>query len=215
MALMGRFWLPAAALGAVILLSRRVPRMRAMPLLAFGAAYFYTLATHGIVFARYALPLLPVACVLAALPVAELVRVLERMHRARTARWALFACATALTVPFAVQSVSWVHRFGDPDTRQIASAWMQAHLPDGARVLVENSGPTYLRSLGLDVVPVELATEHPVEWYREQGVAYLVISARDIATEREYLTAGPIVFEVAPGPARWGPPIRVVRLANE
>ncbi len=186
MALMGRFWLPAAAVGLGILLSRRATRTRALPMLAFGAAYGYTLATHGIVFARYALPLLPVVSVLAALPVVETVRLLDRRRRTGAARWALGAGAVALTVPFLVQSVMWIDRVGDPDTRQIAAEWMHAHLPAGARVLVENSGPTYLASLGFAIVPVELVPEHPLAWYRAQGLDYLVISARDIGPDREY-----------------------------
>lgn len=215
MALMGRFWLPAAGVGIAILLWRGTTRARALPLLGFGAAYFYTLATHGIVFARYALPLLPVVSVLAAVPVVELVRALERFGRPRTARWALAAGALALTVPFAAQSMMWSRQFAAPDTRQIAAAWMKANLPAGARVVVENSGPTYLRTLGLDVVPVELVIDHPLEWYRDQQIAYVVISSRDVDRNREYLKAGPIVFEVAPSQSRWGPPIRLVKISTD
>lgn len=213
-ALMGRLWLPAAGVGLAILLSRRATRSRALPLAGFGVAYFYTLATHSIVFARYALPLVPVLCVLAAVPVLESVRALEQRPRPRGARWALAAGTLALTVFFAAQSVIWVRQFARPDTREIAAGWMKANLPAGARIVVENSGPTYLRTLGLDVVAVELVTEHPVDWYRDEGVEYLVISSRDESLNREYMKAGPIVFEVAPSASRWGPPIRVVRVAD-
>ena len=174
--------------------------------------YLYTLATHGIVFARYALPLLPAICVFAAVPVVEAVRALERSGRRPVARWAMAAGALALTAVFAAGSIVWVRQFGSDDTRSIVAAWMKGNLPAGARVMVENSGPTYLRTLGLDVLPVELVVDHPLEWYREQRVAYLVISSRDAERNREYLKAGPIVFESAPSDARWGPPIRVVQV---
>jgi len=212
MALMGRFWLPAAAIGLAVVLLRRSMRIRSLPLLAFGAAYFYTLAKHQLVFARYALPLLPIVCVLAAVPVIEAARALERLGRRRAAKWALAGGAVALTAAFAVQSAAWVRQFAAPDTRQIAAEWMTANLPSGARIVVENSGPTYLRARGFDVLPVELVLERPVSGYRELGAAYLVISSRDLERNREYLSAGPIVFEVAPSSRRWGPPVRIVRL---
>lgn len=215
LALMGRLWLPAAAVGLVILLSRRSTRARSLPLVAFGAAYFYTLATHRIVFARYALPLLPVVCVLAAVPVVELARALERAGRRPVARWAMAAGVVALTVAFAVQSIAWIRQAAGPDTRQITAAWMKGNLPAAARVAVENSGPAYLRIAGFDVVPVEVMTDHPLEWYREQRVAYLVIGSRDPDRTREYLKAGPVVFQSAPSPSRWGPPIEVVRISGE
>jgi 4-amino-4-deoxy-L-arabinose transferase-like glycosyltransferase len=212
LALMGRLWLPAAGLGLVLLLWRRSTRTRAIPLLAFGAAYFYTLATHSVVFARYALPLLPAVCVLAAVPVVDAFRRLQHLRRPRLAAWTMAAGAVALTVVFAAQSIVWVRQFANRDTREIVAGWMKDRLPPGTRVMVENSGPTYLRTLGLDVLPVELATDHPLEWYREQGVAYLVISTRDLSLVREYLKAGPVVFESAPSDTRWGPPIRVIQL---
>jgi hypothetical protein len=208
-ALMGRLWLPAAALGIAILLVRGSLRSRAWPVLAFAGAYFYTLASHGgVVFARYALPLLPVLCVFAALPVEQAWRVLERLGRRRTAQWVLTVGALALTVSFAVQSLAWGRQFAAPDTRQIAAQWMKANLPRGARLAVEYGGPTYLGTLGFEVFGEGL--EHGPDWYRDQGVAYIVISDPD--RSREYLRAGPLVFAVAPAPTRWGPPIRIVRV---
>jgi 4-amino-4-deoxy-L-arabinose transferase-like glycosyltransferase len=212
LALMGRLWLPAAALGLAFVLARRSMRARALPLIAFGAAYFYTLATHGIVFARYALPLLPVVSVLAAVPVVEAVRALERSRRRPLAGWAMAVGAVALTAVFTAGSIVWIRQFQRDDTRTIVADWMQGNLPAAARVAVENSGPTYLTTLGFAVVPVELMIDHPLEWYREQGVAYLVVSSRDVERNRDYLKGGPIVFESAPSDSRWGPPIRVVRV---
>jgi 4-amino-4-deoxy-L-arabinose transferase-like glycosyltransferase len=212
LALMGRLWLPLAAAGIAILLWRRSTRTRALPIVGFAAAYFYALATNGIVFARDALPLLPVVCVLAAVPVVEVVRALERIGRPRAAKWALAAGAIALTGFFAPQSVVWDRQFARPDTREVAAAWMKANLPGRARVAVENSGPTYIRTLPFEVVPVELAAGRPLEWYRTQRVEYLVISSGDADRNRPYLDGGPVVFEVDPGSMHWGPPIRIVRL---
>ena len=89
-----------------------------------------------------------------------------------------------------------------------ATTWVEAWPPS-----VRSAGSAFpCDRPPADVVPVELATEHPLEWYREQHVAYLVISARDLSLVRDYVKAGPVVFEIAPSDTRWGPPIRVVRL---
>jgi 4-amino-4-deoxy-L-arabinose transferase-like glycosyltransferase len=207
-------WLPVAAAGIVLVLSRRSTRTRALPLLAFAAAYFYTLATHTLVFARYALPILPAVCVLAAVAAIEGVRTLERLGRPRVARWALVGAVLALPGWFAVQSASWLRQFAAPDTREIAARWMSANLPTGARVVVENSGPAYLRTLGFEIVRVGFVDQRDLEDYRDLQVHYLVISSHDVQRFRDYLKAGPTVFEIAPSPSRWGPPVRIVQLAR-
>lgn len=214
LALMGRFWLPVAAVGLLVLVARRATRLRAAPVVAFGLAYFYVLATHPLVFARYALPLLPVVCILAAAPVVELVRASAAFRQGRYVRLVWTAGAIALTAAFAVQTVRWLVQFHALDTRELAAVWMKEHLPPGSRVVVENSGPTYLAYAGLDVRPVELITEHPVEWYAAPSVDYLIVTSRDPELKRPYLSAGPQVFAIGPSSSRWGPPVTIVRLGR-
>jgi hypothetical protein len=110
-------------------------------------------------------------------------------------------------------TVGWLKAFRRPDTRTVAAEWLKSHAPAGARVAVENSGPTYLDAAGLHVVGTELIAAHPLDWYRQRA-DYLVISAADVSQDGEYLGAGPMVFQIAPTPQRWGPPIRIVRLRN-
>lgn len=211
LSLSGRLWLPMAGAGAAIVLLRR-GRAAWLPAIGFGLAYFYVLATHPLVFARYALPLVPIVCLLAAAPIEAAARWCARASGLPARRAILAAGCLALTVSFAIQSVRWLVQLQRPDTRGIAVAWMRGALPAGARVSVENSGPTYLDAAGFEVVPVELMVDHPVEWYLERGVAYLVVSSHDLQRYATYLAAGPIVFETAPSASRWGPPIRIVRL---
>ena len=211
MALAGRFWLPLAALGLAVTLWRRSYRTPALPLLAFAAAYFYTLATHHIVFARYALPILPIVCLLAAIPVVETVRTLRRRSRPRLAAAVLTAASLAFLIAFGAQTVGWLRQFVASDTRQIAAEWMTANLPKRARIVVEISGPAYLTTRGFDVLPVEVI-DREVQVYRDMQAQYLIVSSRDGERIRPYLEAGPIIYEIAPTAWRWGPPIRIVRL---
>jgi hypothetical protein len=53
--------------------------------------------------------------------------------------------------------------------------------------------------------------DHPVDWYRHQG-GYLIISSPDVERYADYLGAGSLVYQIAPTPQRWGPPIHIVKL---
>ena len=55
--------------------------------------------------------------------------------------------------------------------------------------------------------------DHDAAWYRSR-VDYLIVSSSDLSRYSDYLNAGPTVFQISPTPQRWGPPIRIVKLAN-
>jgi 4-amino-4-deoxy-L-arabinose transferase-like glycosyltransferase len=214
LALSGRMWLPLAGAGILIVLARRPDRTRWGGVVAFTFAYYYTLSTHSHVFGRYALPLGPPLCLLAAVTIDAIA--------AWARRWPLFskpwpegALAGALTlvvlVPFTQQTIGWLDQQRKPDTRLLAAAWMKQSLPRAASIAVETSGPTYLQTEGFRVREVEQLFAHPASWYRGQ-VDYLVISSADRDRYAEYLAAGTTVYQIAPTPQRWGPPIVVVKL---
>lgn len=211
-ALMGRLWLPAAAAGLVALLARRATRVAVAPVLAFGLAYYYVLATHPLVFARYALPLLPVISIFAAAAVLEIANASRRVRGGRYRRFVLAAGAIALTAAFTVETVRWLRQFHAPDTRQIATLWMKDNLPRGSRVVVENSGPNYLSRAGFVVTRLEMVTERPVEWYAARQIDYVIVTSRDPEITKPYLKAGPQVFAIGPTPSRWGPHVTIVKI---
>ena len=209
-----RFWVPLALVGAAIVVARRDSRSAWTPLLAFVAAYFYALSTHAPIFGRYALPLIPGLCLLAAVPLVglgELLRKWSLFDRPAVQRALFVTVSVAMAVLLGATVVNWLLDLRRADTRTLAAVWMKQNLPRGTAVAVENSGPTYLANAGFRVVPTELLIEHPPDWYRRQ-VGYLVISSRDPERYVAYEAAGPIVFEIAPTPQRWGPPIRIVKL---
>jgi 4-amino-4-deoxy-L-arabinose transferase-like glycosyltransferase len=217
LSLAGWWWLPTAGLGAAIVLIRRSSRSRWIAPLGFGLAYFYILATHPRIFGRYALPLLPVICLLAAVPVVELARLCARIRRLES--WyagpaVLGVGALALTAGFAVQSVGWVGQLKHADTRQMAVSWMTANLPRGTRVAVENSGPRYLARAGFDEIPTGLLVDQPADWYRAQRVEYLVVSSTDLRRYSDLFALGPTVLDIPSSSQRWGPPIRIVKITS-
>jgi 4-amino-4-deoxy-L-arabinose transferase-like glycosyltransferase len=213
----GRAWLPFAGLGAVIVLARRSFRPAWMILIGLALAYAYVLATHPLVFARYATPLLPLVCLLAAVPVVEAARLCGRVSawQRRRAELAVLAVGTlVVTAGPAFQSVRWLGMLQRQETRQVAAAWMIANLSRHARVAVESTGPTYLERAGFEVTTVELLVDHSVDWYREAGVDYGVISSGDIRRYGPFLEGGRVLFAIPATNERWGPPIFIVRLGG-
>jgi 4-amino-4-deoxy-L-arabinose transferase-like glycosyltransferase len=215
LSLAGRWWLPMAALGGAAALFRASSRTRWIPVIAFAGAYFYVLATHAPVFARYALPLVPIVCLLVARGVVEIGAVIARAAgRPRAARLATAALATALTASFAIQTVMWIGQLSRKDTRDLAAEWLVANLGPGTRLVVENNGPTYLNTAGFAVGAAELVLDNPADVWASKGYGYLVISSAAGLRDPSYGEAGPVVYEIAPTADRWGPPIRVVRLSS-
>jgi 4-amino-4-deoxy-L-arabinose transferase-like glycosyltransferase len=205
-----------AVAGIVLVVARRSTRALWAPVLAFAAVYFYVLSTHSHVFGRYALPLLPVECLLSSAAVLELAALAPRVPAlARPgARHAVLAGIVAVVLfgPIAA-TVGWLDHLKRADTREIAADWLEKSAPKASRIAVENSGPSYLNAAGFQVLSTETLVDHDPDWYRERA-DYLVVSADDLTRYRELLAAGTTVFEIAPTPQRWGPRIRIVKLAN-
>jgi 4-amino-4-deoxy-L-arabinose transferase-like glycosyltransferase len=210
----GRGLVPLALAGMAILLWRASARVRWMPVILFTLTYLYMLSTHSHVFGRYALPLLPPLCLCSSVAVFAAIDATPRFRAlARPPARRALTLVVVMMVLYgpAAATVRWLDLQKRSDTRAMAAEWLKANTPRATRVAVENSGPTYLDQAGFKVVGSELLFEHPVDWYR-QRVDYLIISAGDLSKYSEYLTAGPTVFQVAPTPQRWGPPILIIGL---
>jgi 4-amino-4-deoxy-L-arabinose transferase-like glycosyltransferase len=211
----GPITLIGALIGAVAVLVHRDHRRRWAPVLAVGLLHYYELSTHSHIFGRYALPLLPIVCLLASVAVFELPTIAARvpvLATRRAQRVLLAGSALALAVGPAAATVRWLDQVKRPDTRGIAVAWLRGSATKRSRVAVENSGPTYVDAAGFAVIRTELLFEHDVAWYRLHA-DYLIVSSPDVSRYAELLAAGPTVFQIAPTPQRWGPPIRIVSIA--
>jgi len=211
-----RFFIPLALAGIAILLWRRETRPRWTPAFVFTAAYYYILSSHSPVFARYALPLLPILCLFVAVAVFEALDAAARVPaiaQPRVRRLLTGVAIVGLLFGGVHDTVGWLDLQRRSDTRAIASEWLQRNTTRGTRLAVENNGPTYLDRSGFRVAGTELLLDHDLNWYR-QRVDYLVISAMDVTRYGDYLNAGPTVFQIGPTAQRWGPPIRIVKLGS-
>ena len=148
----GLGWLPAlAALGGAIAIWRRDPRIGWL-LVPAAILFLAFMGLQDRYFGRWLLPIFPIACVLAAYFASQLVRVvLEKAmpppraggiapSASRRIRLALLVGALIAIVLLAQGVVYSVHNdlvLSRADTRNIARAWMVAHVPRGAAIVVE------------------------------------------------------------------------------
>jgi hypothetical protein len=105
---------------------------------AFLAAFFALIAgtsSSHLYYGRYVLPLLPGLCILAAFALADLVGRVRAP--ARTSAVLASIVAVLLVLEPALASIRWDLRLARVDTRTMAAEWIEARVPDGARVLLE------------------------------------------------------------------------------
>jgi hypothetical protein len=213
LALQGRLWVFAAGAGIVLALARRERRVLWWSPLWFAALYFYVLETHTPVFARYAQPLVPVICLLAAVPIVELAAVAGRFSRSPAALPVVVTLASlAIVSRPAIRTVSWSEGLKSRDTRAVAADWMRAQLPQKTRLVVKISGPTYMSAPGFSVTRVENIRDRTPTQYVRSDAGYLVISSGDLDRYQDYAQLGKLVFEIAPLNQRPGPPVRIIQI---
>ena len=213
-----RLWVPLAGLGSLVVLCRRQSlREWAVPI-GFLITYFYVLASHSVVFGRYTLPILPVICLLTAVPVIEIARTVQWRYP-RFAPIFVVLCTIVVTAVFAAESVRWLGDFRRPDTRLLAARWMMASLPKGTKLVVENSGPTNLAYAGFDVVErPNRVDEGSIDAYVKDGIEYVVIapwSEHALPAYQHFLATSKVILEVLPSAERWGPYVRIVKIGRD
>ncbi len=152
------------------------------------------LTSVKVVFFRNAMPLLPFLCILAAVLavvavewlVARLATVavqsadtrrslmevfVRRMAGSRTAL--LLAGALLLAAEPLAQAVHDEILRSRPTTRMLAGEWLEARLMDGERVWLEDN--TLMLAPRLRAVGGEPAIRHEPDWYRDQGIRFVVV----------------------------------------
>jgi 4-amino-4-deoxy-L-arabinose transferase-like glycosyltransferase len=132
----GLGWIPSlAALGGLASVWQSDRRV-AWLLVPTPVVYLAFLSLEGRYFGRWLLPILPIACLLAAYFALALARLAAR--RAPGLRPLLVALAViALCAQGLVYSIHSGLVLSRADTRNLARAWMVAHVPAGTRVVVE------------------------------------------------------------------------------
>jgi hypothetical protein len=133
----GLGWAPTfAALGGAVLLLVRRRLALGLVLLPAPIAFIIFMGDQQRFFGRWLMPIFPIVALLAAYGAVELVRWLTRSRGIP----AIVAGGLAAIVLLAQSVVSVVHNdavLSRPDTRNLTRAWMVAHVPAGAKVVIE------------------------------------------------------------------------------
>ncbi|HEY5343915.1 MAG TPA: glycosyltransferase family 39 protein [Solirubrobacteraceae bacterium] len=135
----GLGWIPAlAALGGAVSIWRRDRRV-GWALVPVALLYLLFLGLQGRYFGRWLLPIFPIACLLAASFALEAASwAARRLPRLPSGHAAFVALAViALLVQGVVYSIHSGLVLSRPDTRNLARAWAVAHIPAGAKIVVE------------------------------------------------------------------------------
>ncbi len=149
-------------------------------LVTFPLAWFYVIATKGIIYGRYLLPILPFVCLLAAIATVSGVGLLRRFNIPRVARTALTAALTAAAlVSPAITSIAFDRTISRPPTQALAYDWISRNVPRGSRVVIEK----------FDI-------RLPEERYRTEHVRQLIEKQHDdyVAAGANYLIASSQVY---------------------
>ena len=174
---------PAVALctlGAVNVVTRAVSSARlaqSLILLLFPLAYFWFISNHSLVFARYAMPVLPAMCIAFGRGVELLweavpVWLLGTWSR-RIARIALFVAL----IPPALQACWFDYDRRQISTTELAAQWLVENVKPGELVVIESMAMTLPPTVRAENA-LRLISE-PFEAYRDKGVVYLVSTSTE------------------------------------
>jgi len=133
----GLGWVPTlAALGGSVLLLARRRLATALVLLPAPIAFIIFMGDQERFFGRWLMPIFPIVALLGAYGAVELVRWLVRARHIPA-----IVAGTLTVIVLLAQSVSSdVHNdavLSRPDTLNLTRAWMVAHIPAGAKVVIE------------------------------------------------------------------------------
>ena len=164
LALIGMVWGIASRSREIVILS------------TFPVAYGLFISRFVVRNDRTLLPALAFLFILAALAVAQ---VFDRLARpsSRAFRYASIAALTALmlvvVVLMSALTLQSSIRLNTVDSRETGRIWIGENLPPGAKVAVESYAP-FVDPGRFSVQGFGRMTDHPPEWYIEQGFDYLV-----------------------------------------
>jgi hypothetical protein len=210
-------------LGGIALAARRGP-FAARLVLGFGVMYVVGISLLALHWARWVIEVLPLAALLAAYALADLVAwVGARLVLGLHVQSALLALgAVLLSIWPAYDLVVFDRRQLQPSTRVVARMWMVEHLPPGSRIAQDRFGAALAgTSFSAEEFPA-LSAGHRLEEYASR-YDYVVASnltyGRYLAEPGRYreevefyealFAHGLLVQEIGPSETRDGPVIRI------
>jgi len=192
--------------------------------LVFPFVYFWFISNHSLVFARYAMPVLPAMCIAFGRGVdviwGQLPGWLPHLKHRRIA----MAVMLLTLAPAAWQAFGFDLDRRQTSTTELVAAWLVDHLHPGETVVIESNAimlpPSVHSSNTLRLI------SEPIDVYRDQGVTYLVSTSTEtdkyfkqpdrfpnqVAGYKALLQGTTIAMIVSPNKDRPGPTWQVLRV---
>jgi hypothetical protein len=117
-------------------------RLRWLLLATFSVLYFQVMAGSYQIYGRYLLPLFPFVSVLVAVGAVAAVGVVRRWVSVRVAEALLAVIVIGAVAQPAWTSVTFARRLGRPGTIDLAYRWIETHVPEGSKIVIERKALT-------------------------------------------------------------------------
>ncbi len=208
--------------GLILLIGKsrsRVDWTATVVLLIFPIAYFWLISHQSLVFARYALPMIPMLCF-------GIAFALDGLRHAIA--WRPFPAVALLLVVVqpAVQAAWWDFDHRRVATEELVARWLEHNVPPGDRILLETPRIRLRPEFHYDYTPRLI--HEPLESYRDRGVRYLVASSerfnpatgpagiapQDFAAYQHLFSSTEIVEIVQPDRDHPGPRFTILKLSS-
>jgi Dolichyl-phosphate-mannose-protein mannosyltransferase len=175
----GLGWAPSlAALGGAIAVWRHERRVGWL-LVPSVVLFLAFMGTEGRYFGRWLMPIIPIACLLAAFFLAQVVRWASRSLPGSARRVGLAALLVAgLLVQGVVYSVHSGIVLSRADTRNLARRWMVRHIPAGAKIVAE---PVEPEEWAREVSAGSSTAANPLRWQLYPALYLRITAHRTIA----------------------------------
>lgn len=168
-----------AIIGAIIAVRRL--HWLGILLMAFPVTHWISMSLQVTRYDRTWLPVAPYMCMFAAVAIVAMAHWLSAHQINLLGRTRLVAAALALALlfPLALGSALLDTQFSEREVRVLALEWIEQNLPKGSHLAVEVSKPPLLAD-DWKITSTVFLPEHDLDWYRSQGVEYLVVSAAGV-----------------------------------
>ena len=167
-----------------LLISR--PRVPPALIVLFPVVFVLALGNYSPIFARYVLPVVPFACLAAAIAVFAMVNALTRVAGRRTIVAAQLALAALAILPMALHSGAYVRGTSVESTQTLAYRWLVENLPPGAVVVIEQGAMRFPADLFTSVFVRRLTDQAIGEYVRSGAQCLVQVLAADPAAAPDH-----------------------------
>jgi 4-amino-4-deoxy-L-arabinose transferase-like glycosyltransferase len=210
----------ATVIGGMRSRERRAP---ALILVVFPLAYFWLIAEQSLIFARYALPIAPMLCLVLGIGIVTAHELIRTKVAALHNRDIALALLIVVAIPPAIQAVKWDYDRLKTGTDELMARWLRRNVRPEDRIVGEPQAIRLPPGFHYEYRP-RLIRES-VEAYRAENVAYLVLdsgifteamsSPSEVAAYRALLASTEAVKTIEKSSANPGPALTVLKIPKQ